>query len=395
MRTVYIIRDQEEDEAVLDELEARGLAQSEFAVENPVCPACGSDLLLAIVEGKNYWLVTDDIDDEDAERAHGWRLTCLNLMCDWEEPVQRVFSPEGATLFDCEQSAGAYRGAFPIEELLPVGLRELMAELRRMDPGCPSRKLSAILEHARWEYETDMQSRREWLARVPVGRRIEFYLGGKGRTATFLAATENGFLCESRPDGAMMVVDAEYIGGYGPQHFVDPDEEERPFDGRNLVPVDMCRDMVVIRGHHLHMRWEGRLGMCSVGTWDATVGEALGLERKGENYWEGSFRRSQIESRYWSKKMVRVSGHWLEQAGTQESTGRIAVQTENAEAAAALGLEPMRSWDEGHLPEAERRIIHWYGLIPKAMVEERREDRLSIWPVTDEELRPWFGKGKA
>lgn len=387
MRKIYILRENEEDGAVLDALEAQGLPADESEFSNPECPVCGAHTLLAYSEGDTFEVLTwFCLDEDEGANADAWYLVCSRFTCDYEEQVERVTEPAEATIFDLLQSHHSFDSYAGLISRRPDDMHKLIAYLEaRLQEG-PSRKLTCFLEEARWRYDDKIREVREWLQKVPASRQITFHLGDRKVRGAFLASTDEGFMVQTHPEGELLVVTAGSISFYGPHYFEpdgtdEPAPEEKTVDPSSFIMVESS-EMVVIRGYHLALGDVDRLGLYHVRCWDASAANALQLENHGDNYWEGRFRRADIEARYDVTSMVKVDGFWLEVWG-DNAKGWPAVRTEDSEVARALGLTPVRSWFENDRPEHERTIIHWSGVMSPDRIEERKEVRLYHWPIPD------------
>lgn len=385
MRKLYILRRQEDDGALLDALEARGLGPDD--ITNPNCPTCGADTYVAYTAGEAFLVITwDGLDPDDEEDADEWFLVCSEPGCPYEEQVERVVDPAGAETFDLEVSE---RGLDEFLGFMPLGLRQLIEFLQQMDRDRPNRKLECLVDAAQWRYDSGMEGIRQWLSKLPEGKRIHFDVEGESMKGTFMAATQQGLLAITNPGGELVAVSAESLSGYGPLYF-DPtqeDEEEIEFsdiDPDRVVWVHGGSEYVVIRGHHMRLAWtEERLGVYKVSTQDEAVARDLDLRQTAERWWEGWFRRHEIDARYDIQRLVLVRGHWLVKWGEAKGGTRPAVICDDPAVAAELGLEPVRGWRMDDRPESEMPIAHWSGTVDSSEVADQREMRLYHWPIPD------------
>jgi hypothetical protein len=393
MRKVYILRDKEEDGSVLDAMEAQGLCTEEEDIENPACPVCGSPTMLAFTEGDEFQVVTwESLEDDDCSEADGWYLVCSSFTCEYEEPIERTLSPMDATLFDLHSSFWHFDEASGINGNPPDDLQELIRYLEDLLKEGPNRKLECFRDEAEWRRDREWERVREWLNIVPAGRKVQFYLEGEPHTATFLMATDDQLLVVTRPQGEMLAISTGSITFYGP-HFFDPNKPDPPdedeaakFRSGNLILITGWRERAVIGGYHLSLVHVDRFDQYHVSTSDPEAAQALGMKARGENHWEGCFRRSAVEARYDERRMVKVRGHWLQVWGVSNKDRDPAVKSEDPEVAAELGLKPVRSWSENDRPEEERTIVHWSGVIPMDQIEEEKQVRTYHWPIPELEM---------
>ncbi|MFZ5815776.1 MAG: hypothetical protein ACOY93_10805 [Bacillota bacterium] len=379
---------EEEGEEVLDALLEQGIDPDD--IENPTCPRCFNQTLLAYREGEEYTLITWECltEEDDAARPDAWYLVCQNLLCPYEEEIERALDPRGATPFELQYSHWALEDEIDLLGRNPSEMTKLIAYLERVKRTHPHWKLDCFLEEARWRREWDLKQIRKWLASIPPGRRIEFWAEGEDHKVKFYAATDDALLVENLSDGQMMVVRAEALQSYGPRQF-DPEGDKPPLEARNVDPdswISLCgyREFVVAQGHHLHLYEVDRFSQFHVGTDDPLAAAALGLEPQGESYWRGKLRRSQIEARYEKRKMVKVKGYWVEVHGKTARTHSPSVSTEDAEVAAALGLKPCkRFWVVDPEEPGPPEIARWSGIIPSDQVEQWDEVCVYQWPIPE------------
>lgn len=396
MRKFYILRSNEEDGRVLDEMIAQQIDPEQL--ENPTCPRCGEATLIAYEEDGDYEVMTWYCLTEEDEKlqADAWYLICQSFDCSYEERVERVFEPEGAELFDLEQS----HQILDEETGLPGGrhpasMKELIAYLEAMQKHHSHRKLGAFLEEARWRYKDSMKRVRKWMQRIPQGRTISFHVDGEGYEARFVTATDEMLLVQVKADGQMMAVRAEDIDYYSPHRFdeeeKDPAELERlKNDPDGWIRIVGSPEYVVVKGFHLQLFDVDRFGLFQVITIEPAAGRALGFTQVSDQRWDGAVRRSQIEARYHKEYMVKVKGYWVRMYGETSRTRQAAVSTESAEVASALGLKADKPiWpDEMLSPEA--KIPRWRGTIPPDEIEERDEVIIYQWPIPEAKT---YGRG--
>ncbi|HYF90855.1 MAG TPA: hypothetical protein VD969_01275 [Symbiobacteriaceae bacterium] len=405
MRKLYVIRENEEDGRLLDALITAGRSLDESEFENPPCPVCGCDTLLAYTEGDNYEVVTWDELGETEAGADAWFLVCSQIECPHEEPVELVADPMGALLFDQRVAEPAFAAYLEVDDRTPPGKLELISDLKAALAECPSRKVQAYLDLVRYSYDEEVSRTRRWIDLVPPGKLVEFRRDDETIRGTFLTATEEGFMILTEPGSSLRCVRAEEI--YWPQPlWPDRDDLPKPVSellqeaaepGGSMRPLRliMClgpRERVVIRGYHLQLSIVDRFGRYHVRCWDREAATALGLSQKCENYWEGVFRRSEVDGRYDVREMVKVQGHWLDVIGKADNGRAPVVQTDDPLIGAELGLsyiEYRGSRDENgdlrHFPPS------WQGAVTEAEVEERKEVRLYHWPLPESPLTDAHG----
>jgi hypothetical protein len=383
LRKLYILPEENggTDDSLLDALAAAGLrVRHEGDLENPVCPVCGGATLLAYTEHGSFEVLTwSALDEGEASEADAWFLVCQNPECPWEEHVERVLHPMGATIFFDMESAHVVLD----DEIGLVGgrtadLLELIGYLQGLLAEAPNRKLQCYLEEAEWHVADKLNEVRSWLERIPAGRRIFFFDNGERITARFVLATTEGMLILTQPGGAMVAVAVQALDLYGPDSFDGPEpdleEAEPPLrHPEQWIMIHGHAEKVVVRGFHLRLTMTDRLGQYHAGTDDLTAAQALGLEPSGAGWWEGRFRRSDIEARYDEHRMLRVCGHWVEVYGESRGNRFPAVKTADPAIAAQLGLAA-----DGLQAPAEPGFS---GLIPPELIEAERVDRVYHWPA--------------
>lgn len=390
MRKLYILHEEEEDEAILDALEAQGLPLDECQLSNPDCPRCGKPTMLAYQDGEDYEVMTWSgiVDDEGAD-ADAWYLICSEFTCEWHEEVERLVHPRGAEIFfDMHESSMEFDEYAGIFSRRPDHMMELVHWLEQACEGDHHWKLDSILAEAQWRYEESMEQIRRWLKRVPFNRNIEITLDGEQIKGKFLAATDEGLLVQRHKTGEILAVRAECLDYYGPRRFHEPDREpdDAPLNLKNMIMFMFSPDRVIIRGHHVELRHVDRLGQYHVCCRDGRVARALGLKKKAKNFWEGVFRRSQVEGRYEVEPMVKVEGHWVRVWGKANRNGHPAVYTDDEAVAMQLGLPPQRPWfypdDDDENPEPPK-ITRWSGVIDPERIEEQKDVKVYIWPIPE------------
>jgi hypothetical protein len=294
MRKLYILRKQEDDGALLDALEARGLGPDDMV--NPTCPTCGAYTYLAYTTGDAFTVITwDSLDPDDEADADAWFLTCTEPACCYEEEVERVLTPAGAEPFDLETSERE------IDEFLgftPLGLRQLIEYLQQLAQEHPNRKLECLVDAAQWRYDAAMESIRQWLSKLPVGKRIHFTIDGESMKGSFLTATEDSFLTITQPGGELIAVPAESLGGYGPHYFDSKQEDGEDVDITNIDPDRLIwmqgnLEYVVVRGHHMQLGWtDERFGIYKISSQDEALARELGLRQTADRWSSGAKPRA-------------------------------------------------------------------------------------------------------
>jgi len=406
MRKLYIIRENEEDGRLLDALTAAGHSTDDSAFSNPVCPVCGHSTLLAYTEGSDFEVITwYCLDEAECANADAWHLVCSQMECTYEEQIERVTDPMGALLFDIDRAHWAFDEYAGLISRQNSEMMALITWLRGALESGPNRKLQAFLAEAEWRYADDLQRTRKWIDRVPPGKRIRFQVDRENTDrremeGTFLTATAEGFMLLTEPDGHLLSLRSEDVCSLQPRR-PDRDELSRPLEEvlsemegqdeqtRNLglIRLHPLQEMVVIRGHHVRLCHVDMYGRYHVRCWEQSAASALQLELRGENYWEGIFRRSDVGVRYDVRQMVRVKGHWVDVFGAAEHGKWPAVKTSDPSIASELGLKLERPWFPPEDEEDERRLRPcWTGVIPEDAVEDRREVRLYHWPLPEFQL---------
>lgn len=405
MRKVYVVQENEEDGRLLDALEAAGMSTDESDFSNPTCPRCGCGTLLAYTEDDLFELMTwYTVDADDGAKADAWYLVCSQFDCDYEEEVERVFDPMGAEIFDQESAHMEFDEYAGLLQRTPVGLLDLVSYLQSALEDGPNRKLEAVLDEAEWRYEDAVEQARKWINRLPLGKRIRFRTWDENVQdhvevdGTFVSATDEGFMLLRDPGEEVMLLRADAIYHWEPRRpgtdevspkFSEVMREDRPADKDGnrkprLIMLHLGGDRVVVRGQHLRLHHVDRFGQYHVGCWDEAAAAALGLTPAGSGYWEGVYRRSDVEARYDSEQAVRVKGHWLDQWGSAGEGAWVAVRTEDPDIATALGLELQKPWFTPETEEEKQRSRpRWTGLFRKEEVEECKEVRTYHWPLPE------------
>lgn len=380
MRKVYILRENEEDGAVLDAL---GGADPE-EVENPRCPECGGSTLLAYAEGEDYcvltWCSLTEVDKTATPDA--WYLVCQDFDCPYEEQVERADHPAGAELFNLDTADMEFDEEYGLVTGEPAYMLMLIKSLEEAKKANPHRKLDDHLDEARWRYEEGMKAVREWVQRIPQGRKIQFWACSEMRNALFITATDEMMLVRMLPEGEMVGVRLDTLRGYGPPKF-RPEEsvpEAEQEKGLGFVLVTGWSEYVVVKGYHLRLFDVDRFGQYRVWADEPEVIEALGLET-GMNKGHGRFRSSDIQERYTVSRMVKVKGHWVRVQGEVQRSGHLAVMTENPDIASALGLKLVKyEWEEGSCREM---VPRYTGSISPEEVEATEDVRTYSWPIPE------------
>ncbi|HLN61363.1 MAG TPA: hypothetical protein VK464_07375 [Symbiobacteriaceae bacterium] len=394
MRKVYLLRENEEDGALLDAMEAAGLTPDESALCNPDCPRCSSETLLAYSEGDSYEVVTwDSIEEHAVAQADGWYLICTNFECEWEEQVERVKEPMGALIFDLSHSSFMVEEETGILTRSPLEQRELIAYLKELQQSRKHRKLQSFIEEAEWRYKDELTRIRRWLKRVPDGRLVEITVGADKFRGRLLATTDDGCMLAQESDGQIVAIAAESMDNYWPRRFdqYGPTEEDvrntldrNPNEPREWITVHCGRGRVVVQGQVLTLRDVDRLGQYHVGTWDEAPAKALGLKQVAASYWEGRFRRSDITERYEVREMIKARGFWFAVSG-HTSKNHPHVSTEDPEAARAFGFKQVRHFltDEEQSVSLWNTIPYWSGSIHPDEIEETCEVKAYYWPLPE------------
>lgn len=402
MRRLYIIRENEEDGRLLDALIAAGRSTREDEFENPACPLCGHGTLLGYTEGDAFNVITWPVlDENDVKDADEWFLLCNRLDCTYVEQVERVANPMGADPFDVGMAHMEFDEYCGLTSRNPVGLTRLITWLRSaLAAGGPNRKLQDLLDQAEWHEEYRIAQVRKWIDRVPPGKRVEFRTDTFQTLGTFVTATEDGFMVLSEPGGELLSVRADAVWEYRPwrphkEDLPKPTEEllkELVGDDQDihhrLIAIHGDLERVVIRGFHLILHHVDKFGQYHVGCGERPAAEALGLKAVSEEYWEGVYRRSEIDGRYDTREMVKVRGHWLDVTGYANHGRWPAVRTYDPAVGAALGLELDKPWrpigdDDDDEPKRTPLPPSWSGIVPEQDVEENKVIRLYLWPLPE------------
>lgn len=380
-----MIQEQVEDDRVLDALLAGGTNPDDL--ENPRCPLCNADTLLAYALGDQYDVITwSCLTDEEARmQPEAWYLICQEYRCRYEEQVERVTSPDDAEIFDLLQASSTFEEESGLMET-PANLNELITYLERERRRSHHRKLEAFLRLARRSYEEGMDRVRAWTERIPPGRRIAFYLEAKKISGRFVAATEDSLLVQTEPGREMLAVKLEVISFYGPHQF-DPEEapptDSQLSDDDSWISCDGGSEHVVVRGYHLLLSEVDRFGQYRVSCRDPEAAAAIGLRQVAKGYWEGCLRRGDIQARYEKRQMVKVMGHWVKMSGKTGRSRSPYVHTEDPAVAAALGLKPSKPWWTNEHEEPGLQIPWWSGVIPRDRVEAWDEVTVYQWPIPE------------
>ncbi|MDF2626731.1 MAG: hypothetical protein K0R39_562 [Symbiobacteriaceae bacterium] len=412
MRKVYIIRENEEDGRLLDALIAAGLSTDEGELANPVCPRCGFSTLLAFAEDDDFEVVLwEQVDPTDGADAQAWYLVCSQYECSYQEEIERVLDPMGAEVFDQHAALFEFDEYAGTSVSYPIQMQELLEELRAAAAGGRNRKLASMFEHAQWCYQEHLKMRWKWIRRVPLDKRVRFALFNpndppdyeptfaerekRAIEGTFVTPTDEGFVILRDPTQELLLVRVEELGWYQPQSPINGELPRKlteilkdPPADRQLILGIPAYEYVVIRGHHLRLSSIDRLGQYRVRCWDPVAAAALSLTPHGENYWEGLFRRSDIQERYDVKKMIKTKGHWIDVVAAYGPEEWPYVRTDDPAVAAALGLaeqKPLRP------PETDEELRNyrrtWAGGVPESEVEDRRDVRLYHWPLPEFKAR--------
>ena len=397
MRKLYILRANEEDGMLVSALRAQGIELDELKFSNPVCPRCSNITLVACaVEGDYELYIWAEMDEEYAAEVDEWYLVCSNLECTWEERVERVTNPIGATLFDLEsanllfdEEVGVGCGS-PGRQSALVSYIESLLPYRRT-----ARKLESLLHEAKRGCQETAERVQKWLQRVPPGRMVQITTDDGQVKGCFLTATEHGCLLLGEV-GELITVEADSINSYYPRRFDKwgPDEKEPLPDIKEALRraesdpdalITICGgsyQRVVVRGFELEYQHVDRFGQYICSSRDPKAAEALALHQRHEHCWEGRFLRSDIAMRYDVNRMVRVRGYWVTHYGYTNAKN-LAVYTDDREAALALGLReqmPLIFEEEGE-PSLSGRMPRWSGVVPRNQVEEAAEVKSWHWPL--------------
>ena len=147
-----MIQEEVEDDRVLDALLAGGIDPDEL--ENPRCPLCNTDTLLAYVTGREYHVITWHYlsDEEVRMQPDAWYLICQEYACRYEEQVERVSAPDGAEIFDLLLASSVFDEESGLMSP-PADLAKLITYLKQELKRTQHRKLEAFLHLARWYYD--------------------------------------------------------------------------------------------------------------------------------------------------------------------------------------------------------------------------------------------------
>lgn len=398
MRKLYFIRQNEEDGRLLDALIAAGCSTDDSDLCNPSCPVCGSSVLPAYSANGKLTVVTgSELAANEGAGADAWFLVCSQLECSYEEEFEHVADPGGgAVIFDLNESNWDFEEYLGLTIRCQSDLLDLIHHLRALLDGGPNRKLLYFLEDAKWRYNDQVEETRNWADMVPPGKLVSFRIGYDEILGTFLTATNAGFMVLTEPNCELLTVRAEEPHGLLPGW---PDREDLPASklgsaapepgpgvrANGLIMLYLGRQMVVVRGWHLHFSMVDRLGQYLVDCWDRDAALALGLKQTADNHWQGAFRRAEIEARYDLKKMVKVKGHWVEVYGEREKCP--AVRTSDPAVAAALNLREDAPHSLYHYDGRPRHFMPtWRGVIPETDIEDCTEVKVHHWPLPEFQL---------
>lgn len=379
MRRLYILSDEEFDE----EFEAGQYDDAGGRVENPTCPRCGRELLVAYVAGGEMEVLTwYCLLGDEAQIAESWHLVCGNFDCPHEEEVAFVRKPAGAVLFDMDEASALFSAETGYGEMNPAGDREMMEQLEELYDASGNRKLPSLIDGLQWSYDERMQQLREWLPTVPAGRTVSIHHSGAHWDGHVVMYSDSHLLLRPAGGAEVLALPFEEISFFGPRYFRDEPEavEAAPQQSHTIV---MCnRERCVVKGQHLHLDEVDRFGRHHCRTWDPGVGKALGMEQLSETCYKGVFRRSEVEGRYDLRRIVRVAGHWVEWFGPTAQAGVMAVKTEDPAAARSLGLKPWQPWfpdEDGTWPPSP----FWYGFVSEEQVEAQEEHPVWLRPLPE------------
>ncbi|HEY3368173.1 MAG TPA: hypothetical protein VGK74_24235 [Symbiobacteriaceae bacterium] len=382
MKQVYILRTNEEDGVLLDALLAEGPANDEDPA-NPTCPRCGSDTMLVYLwDDDEYAILTDRVGTEpdDEIETDEWFLTCQNANCTYEEAVERVLNPTGPILFDPEWIFHQLDEAYALYSRNLPGMERLIAALQERIKRIRTRNVAALLSEARWRVEGQLTDAREWLARLAPNAEIVLNYDDKRTEARVLAVTDDGALVLTKA-GEMLAAPLRLLTR--DQVGLKEEDEQEPFDRDPdcLIDCSGFGQYVVVRGQRLEHQYVDRLGQFHVGCRNAESAAILGLDKVVEGYWEGRFRRSDIEAHYDARVTVRVNGHWLWLDGRTGQRKLPWVTTSDPEIAAALGLKKMPEWHYEGAPTPTVSVPRYSGVLTWEQVEEQGEERTYHWPL--------------
>jgi len=385
VRRVYFLSRDEEGERTLDAILAQGLDPE--CIENPKCPRCFSPLIPAYVEDDEFTVVTWYELGDEVSSAESWFLVCQNLECQYEEQIERTLEPEGAEFFDVHDSHWSFEEECGLDGSNGVEQLEVIAYLKEVVRQYPYRRNESLLQAAEWAYDDMITQHRSWASRRQTGQRIRFCLEPDHIDGIFFAATEKAMMLQVEPEGHLITVEFERINR-GTCRVRPPERKPKPpAPGEISERVIICppsHERVVIGGHHLVLSDISRFGIYRVRCWDAKAAADLGLTQIAENYWEGDFRRGQLDAHYEFREMVRVKGHWVEAGGRTPSGKGRSIRTQDQAIAAALGLERREPWpdEDGHVPPDHQPV--WTGIIRVEEIEAEEEVRHYLWPRSDE-----------
>ncbi len=389
MRRVYFLHDENETERTLDAILAQGLDPEQ--IENPTCPLCGEATIPAYLEDDgDFTVVTWDELELDEACVEAWYLVCQEISCPYEEQVERTLDPEDATFFELHASSWEIEEEICLQRENPAAQKELIAGLKQAVKRFPYRRNQDYLETAEWCYRDNMKRIRRWTAHRRMGEWMQVYVEPEHLRGRFFAATENALMMHVSPDGHLVTIPFDHIN-HGTYRLLTPDQierEERPAEIRdqrdNWIMCTGSPERVVIRGYHLHLEHVDRFGIYHVRCWERGAAVALGLIPRAVNYWEGAFRRSEIEARYTKREMIQVKGHWVMASGETAVNKRRSCSTEDPVIAEALGFERVQWWrekDEGLVLDADPPL--WQGYVHPDQIEAYDEVRIYQWPIPE------------
>lgn len=397
MRKLYVLRANEEDGLLVSALRAQGIEPDESSFSNPECPVCSSITLLSLTVDDAYEVyIWAELDEDYAATADEWYLVCSNLQCTWEEQVERVTDPIGATLFDLGSASYGFDDEIGLGCGSPARQKRLIEYIESLQPyRRTSRKLGSLLNEAKEQCQAAVVRVHKWLQRVPPGRTVKITTDGGEVKGTFLTATGSGCMVLGRA-GDLVVVEAQSISQYYPRRFDQwgPDEQETQLDYKEVFAraksdpdsiitfLGGIHQWIVVRGFSLEFHQVDRFGQYIASTRDPRTAEALALREIHEHYWEGRFLRSEIAMRYDVNRMIKVKGHWLNHYGYTDARNP-AVYTDDREVALDLGLKlqkPLVFEEEGE-PGLTARTPRWHGVVQRHLVEEEAEVKSWHWPL--------------
>ncbi len=383
MRRIYFLDQKQESERVLDAILAQGLDPN--WIENPTCPLCGTHTLLAYREDDEFTVVLWERLDEDEEGVDAWYLVCQELGCPYEEQVERTFEPEGALFFELQEAVWQFGQEVGIYQNAPADQMEMITWLRQVVEEFPSRRNQDLLAKAERHYRNRLKRIRHWVGKRQNGERIGLHVNGAWHDGVFFAATDHAVMMLTRPGGELVVMPMEKIGSHRlPVRDEEPISLEDALADQDSWTTGVgYTEYVVIRGHRVVLERADRFGLFHVHCCEAPVAEALNLTQKGENYWEGTFRRHEIEQRYEARCVVKVKGHWVQATGETVVTRSPLVSTEDPVVAEALGLKESLRWYIYHEEPPHLTPRRWSGIIPRDQVEAFDEVRVYLWPIPE------------